>query len=134
MHKIERRECLILAFPVQRRLIAELPVWHNVHMRFSSHAKVRRENEQVPAHQNRRSTRNTPTIWLRFANPADAERIKEGFEKAGLSHQVQGAVYVQLNGHAASSNSLNTRACLLLAQSGHSNALNQCLLLGVKRT
>jgi hypothetical protein len=65
MHKIERRECLILAFPVQRRLIAELPVWHNVHMRFSSHAKVRRENEQVPAHQNRRSTRNTatPTIW-----------------------------------------------------------------------
>src|SRR5215470_16456919 len=25
MHKIERRECLILAFPVQRRLIAELP-------------------------------------------------------------------------------------------------------------
>ena len=57
MHKIERRECLILAFPVQRRLIAELPVWHNVHMRFSSHAKVRRENEQVPAHQNRRSTR-----------------------------------------------------------------------------
>ena len=32
---------------VQRRLIAELPVWRNVHMRFSSHAKVRRENEQV---------------------------------------------------------------------------------------
>jgi len=57
-------------------------------MRFSSHAKVRRENEQVPAHQNRRSTRNTatPTIWLPFANPADAERIKEGFENAGLSH------------------------------------------------
>jgi hypothetical protein len=24
--------------------------------------------------------------WLPFANPADAERIKEGFENAGLSH------------------------------------------------
>src|SRR5262249_16824309 len=85
MHKIERRECLILAFPVQRRLIAELPVWHNVHMRFSSHTKVRRENEQVPAHQNRRSTRNTatPTIWLRFANPADAERTKRASKRPG---------------------------------------------------
>jgi len=86
MHKIERRECLILAFPVQRRLIAELPVWHNVHMRFSSHAKVRRENEQVPAHQNRRSTRAGHLVGCDSPTPADAERIKKAFEKAGLSH------------------------------------------------
>ena len=89
MHKIERRECLILAFPVQRRLIAELPVWHNVHMRFSSHAKVRRENELVQrtkiAAQHEIQLRR-PSGRLRFANPADAEKIKEGFEKAGLSH------------------------------------------------
>src|SRR6516165_1615189 len=76
MHKIERRECLILAFPVQRRLIAELPVWHNVHMRFSSHAKVRRENEQVPAHQNRRSTRKDSQ---RGEAAGVGERVSKGY-------------------------------------------------------
>jgi len=88
MHKIERRVCLILAFPVQRRLIAELPAGAAQHMRFSNRAKVAARNGQTPARQNRRSTRiqlRRPMVRLLFANPTDAESIKEGFEKTGLS-------------------------------------------------
>src|SRR6516225_6967719 len=83
MHKIERRECLILAFPVQRRLIAELPAWHNVHMRFSSHAKVRRENEQVPAHQNRRSTRADHLVGCDSPTPPMLRGSKRASKRPG---------------------------------------------------
>ena len=89
MHKIERRECLILAFPVQRRLIAELPagttcICDSQAMPKCGERMSKCQRTKIAAQHEIQLRR--PSGRLRFANPADAERIKEGFEKAGLSH------------------------------------------------